>query len=69
MSEHPGPPTLSLALRAVLDAAMEGGGRTALLSVVRPGDPEGADGRAEGDVDVVPFPAPRRPQDDDPSAA
>lgn len=64
MSEHPGPPTLSLALSSVVGAAVDGGDRAGLLHLVRPGtaSPQGGPG-------VVPFPAPRRPLDDDPSAA
>jgi hypothetical protein len=53
VSEHPGPPTLSLALQSVVDACMDAGARAGLLSAV---------------AVVVPFPAPRRAPDD-PDAA
>ena len=64
MSDHPGPPTLSLVRRCVVGATVEGGARTGLLSVVRPHDDTDA-----ATVRAVPFPTPRRPLDDGPSAA
>jgi hypothetical protein len=66
VTDRPGPPTLSLALRSVIDATMDSGSRTALLAVVQPG---GADQNPEESPAVVPFPTPRRPMDDGPDAA
>ena len=70
MPDRSGPPTLSLALGSVLQAAMGPGARPALLSIVRPRD-SGPDDGAGADRIVVPFPLPRRPDgpDDGPYAA
>lgn len=60
MSEQSGPPTLSLALSSIIGAAMESSRRSVLLTIMRPDSQ---------DPQVIPFPGPRRPQDDDPDAA
>jgi hypothetical protein len=63
VSEHPGPPSLTLALRSVVGAQVTGSARANLLTLVRPGD---------GAAAVITFPAPRRPlgePGDDPDAA
>jgi hypothetical protein len=65
VSDQPGPPSLSLALHSVVDAAVDATARTGLLRLVHPD----VVGRAGGDSIVVPFPSPRRPSDDGPDAA
>lgn len=67
MSEDPRPPSLSVALRSVVGAAVDAGSRAVLLSVVQP---------ADGEPRVIPFPTQRQtPADhltqgpDDPDAA
>ena len=65
MSDRPGPPSLSLALHSVVDAAVDGRARPALLALLRPA----VDGDPTGEPVVVPFPTPRRPPDDGPDAA
>jgi class 3 adenylate cyclase len=67
VTEHPSPTTLSLALCSVVGTAVEGRARTRLLSIIRPHGEE--TDRQAGAGYVVPFPAPRRSPDDDPSAA
>jgi hypothetical protein len=74
VSDRPGPPTLSLALQSVLTAAVDSGSRNGLLTLVR--DDGGTPSRRPTLTCVpsrrrvvVPFPAPRTPEDDDPSAA
>lgn len=71
MPDRSGPPTLQLALRCVLDAAVEGRTRGGLLAAVRPDEDPGGPTSPElaGPRVVVPFPRPRPPQDDDPNAA
>jgi hypothetical protein len=69
VSDPSGPPTLSLALRSVVGATMDAGTRTALLSVVRPREPQGRPRLPHDGTSVIPLPAPRNPLDDGPDAA
>jgi len=72
VSDRTGPPTLSLVLNSALTAAVGDRARRGLLLAVsetddagHPGDPQATQ---DGTVRRL-FPSPRRPTDDDPSAA
>ena len=70
-SDPSGPPSLSLALHSVLDAAVDASARTGLLTLVRSAGErlDTSTGDHSGQRTVVPFPSPRRPTDDGPHAA
>jgi hypothetical protein len=78
MSERSDPPALSLALRCVLDAAVESRSRTGLLTVLRLDGPSRAavgvgttpsDTTQDAVSPATAVPCPRSPMDDDPGAA
>jgi hypothetical protein len=78
MPDRSGPPPLSLALDAAPGATVGGRTRIGLLTLVRADDRSDAAAPLVGAPQVtprlerrvvIPFPAPRTPADDDPSAA